>query len=541
MPRYPQLNPRKMAALAFSLGLLALVVLVPLNEARSGGISSSDSSNGCNCHSGSADAGVTPTLEGLPDRYTADESYRLYLNFTGGPAAGGSNHGGFNLKVNGGTLAPVSGDSTVQSKGDGSLTHTSAGNDQRTWEADWTAPGTTDSNVTFTLQVNSVNGDGSANSADEWNRLTVKVPPSIVDVALDDLVMPGNTGEDEAVDFSLTVSNLGNEVLEEVDVMATMILDDTEVWNDTYRVTELQADEETQVNGQWPGGPEGDYTLEVTVDHEGDADDSNDWLEGELTVAEVYLDITVRIVNAPTEGLEDENTTFGVLVDNPGTEDVDDVVVNVSLFRSSTLVWSDNDTIAQLLSGENTTLIWTITWEEPGSHMLEASTDFSDANMANNEFTFGSIPVIANVTDGAVTVLVVPQTADANTTVTFNVTIENLGTILLEGANLTAEALLNGTVVWDHSVNLVDLEPGSNVSISLTWPGGNEGNYTLRVILSHPWDEKTLSVEKATDPNTDPGTDPIDDDDDDDSPGLPLLVVLGALAGIALGLRSRKR
>jgi len=538
-------------ALALFLGLAALVVLTPLNEARSGGISNSDSSNGCTCHDGSSDSQVIPTLEGLPQRYRPDTTYRVYLNFTGGPAAGGSNHGGFNLKASGGTLAPRSGDNTVQSKSDGSLTHTSAGNDQRAWEADWTAPDTTQGNVTFTLQVNSVNGDGSASSSDKWNRLVVKVPPSVVDVGLKDLDLPGNAGEDEAVYFSLTVVNEGNEDLADIDIVATMKLEDTEVWNDTYVVSELHAIEETQVNGQWTGGPEGDYTLEVTVDHPEDAEDSNDRLEGDVSVAEVYLDITVMIIDAPSEGMEGENATFGVLVDNPGTEDVSDVVVEVSLFRSSTLVWSDNDTIAQLLSGENVTLTWTILWEAPGTHRIEVSTDFSDANMANNEFTVGNISVIANVTDGAVSLEEVPAKVDVNTSASFNVTVENLGTISLQDAMLTLEALINGTVVWTHQVNLTALDPGSNITSSYTWPGGQEGNYTLRVTLSHPWDEntvndvdeQTLMVEKTADPDPDP--DPNNggdgDDDGDDSPGLPLLASVGVLGGLALLVGSRRK
>ncbi|HJM87502.1 MAG TPA: hypothetical protein QF433_04700, partial [Candidatus Thalassarchaeaceae archaeon] len=48
--------------------------------------------------------------------------------------------------------------------------HSTEGNDQRSWQIEWTAGS---SDVTeFTLRTNSVNGDSSATDDDDWNMAT---------------------------------------------------------------------------------------------------------------------------------------------------------------------------------------------------------------------------------------------------------------------------------------------------------------------------------------------------------------------------------
>jgi len=147
---------------------------------------------GCTCHSGSATESVVITLEGVPDNYSAGETLTLTITITGGPEAGGENHGGFNLDASAGTLSPF--DNTSQLM-DGQMTHTEFGNDQRTWQVIWTAPDDNSSDITFTAHGNSVNGDGSANSEDKWNKVVVTLAG--------DSTQGGGTSDDETPGFTL--------------------------------------------------------------------------------------------------------------------------------------------------------------------------------------------------------------------------------------------------------------------------------------------------------------------------------------------------
>lgn len=184
-------NLNKSAIIAI-LGLLLLVgSSITQVSARPTGISNVQF--GCTCHSGSATEGVVITLDGVPDNYTAGETMTLTITITGGPEAGGENHGGFNLDASAGTLAPF--DNTSQLM-DGEMTHTEFGNDQRTWQVNWTAPADNTTDITFTAHGNAVNGDGSANSDDKWNKV-------VVTLAGDAPVGGGGTTDDETPGFTL--------------------------------------------------------------------------------------------------------------------------------------------------------------------------------------------------------------------------------------------------------------------------------------------------------------------------------------------------
>lgn len=141
-------------------------------DAESDGIAGTSVASGCACHGGGATSGdVTVTLTGLPTEYSAEQTYTLTLTITGGPAESGSNSGGFNLQASAGQLLPS--DDTTQNEA-GELTHTSDGNDVRTWEFTWVAPKF--GSVTFSGHGNAVDGDGNPNAADLWNSFSTTVP-----------------------------------------------------------------------------------------------------------------------------------------------------------------------------------------------------------------------------------------------------------------------------------------------------------------------------------------------------------------------------
>ena len=148
--------------------LLAASALAPAS-ARPTGISGVP--NGCVCHSGSPAENVTVTLGGVPETYEEwGEGVTLTVTITGGPEVTNEsvNHGGFNLFVDGGTLSAV--DNTTQIMY-GDATHTQYGNNQRSWQVNWTPPSNEIDDIKFTAHGNSVNGDGIASQDDQWNKV----------------------------------------------------------------------------------------------------------------------------------------------------------------------------------------------------------------------------------------------------------------------------------------------------------------------------------------------------------------------------------
>ena len=145
-----------------------LLIATPQFAALPGGISGVSVGAGCNCHGAIASEDVIVHLDGLPDEFIAGETYLVNISFEGGPEASGENHGGFNLAASRGTFTVI--DESVQIM-DAAATHSESGNDQRSWQVEWTAPSSDKVSSQFTLLVNSVNGDGYATSEDKWNRL----------------------------------------------------------------------------------------------------------------------------------------------------------------------------------------------------------------------------------------------------------------------------------------------------------------------------------------------------------------------------------
>ena len=165
----PMRQKRYLGAL---LALSLLLALTPQLGALPSGINGASINNGCNCHNSVADESVIPSIEGLPETFVAGEAYILDISFTGGPDAVGENLGGFNLKVDRGSLVAI--DESVQIM-ESSATHTEEGNDQRAWQIKWVTPSSDNVVAEFVLLVNSVNGDSTANSEDHWNVLEFKV------------------------------------------------------------------------------------------------------------------------------------------------------------------------------------------------------------------------------------------------------------------------------------------------------------------------------------------------------------------------------
>ena len=152
------------------LSIVFCLMILPLPSGESYPYGVDNVKNGCTCHNAVPTEMVIISLEGLPERYEANETYLLNISVTGGaePVENHTNLGGFNLWFSRGELTNLSEEVQVFSVQE--IGHTEAGNDQRAWTASWTAPEDDSLIVLYRLHINTVNGDGVPSDADLWNR-----------------------------------------------------------------------------------------------------------------------------------------------------------------------------------------------------------------------------------------------------------------------------------------------------------------------------------------------------------------------------------
>ena len=156
------------------LGLvIASLMIVPQFSAMPGGIGQGANA-GCSCHAGGNDGSTTILVEGLPEVFNASETYTFTITLVndemtlygnGDPAQGWSGvQGGFRILVEGGGSVTTVDESYSQTM-DGGLTHTEDGNKFRSWEFEYTAPGSDTDTTEITIIGNAVSGGAASGGA----------------------------------------------------------------------------------------------------------------------------------------------------------------------------------------------------------------------------------------------------------------------------------------------------------------------------------------------------------------------------------------
>lgn len=178
------------------LAMLAILAVATAASANSDGISGR-SKVGCGvsgCHGPDDQAAVTI------DPLAAGTGYDLTVTVEDNPddpdPTDNINLGGFNLSASFGRLTPVD-SSKVQSFGTREVGHTTAGNDQRTWDVRWEPEGTSLCSLDLAAAANSVNGNGRNDSGDYWGLVSQTLTLDASDDAADpsaDILHPASNG-----------------------------------------------------------------------------------------------------------------------------------------------------------------------------------------------------------------------------------------------------------------------------------------------------------------------------------------------------------
>ncbi len=146
--------------------LLPLFALLGYSGGAPNGYTGSpgDGNNCTACHSFSGTAPTpTITLTGFPSNtYQPGQTYNLHLEVTGvsNPKTG------FQVTIENSSNAKMGGLSSVDSytqpgQGGNYITHTSLGNANHAWDFQWTAPATSQGDLTVYYAINIANGNGS--------------------------------------------------------------------------------------------------------------------------------------------------------------------------------------------------------------------------------------------------------------------------------------------------------------------------------------------------------------------------------------------
>jgi hypothetical protein len=164
-------------AMAVLMFLAIAAALSPLADSRSNGAFDAQG-RGCYCHGDTPSPNVGFTVNGLPGHYVPGANYTIEINVTLSDvrAVANKSQGGFYLEATAGSLSvPPTMNGLIQISGNAS-THTRDGARYRHWQVNWTAPPQDGLVVTFSVYVNTVNGDGSETfNNDHWTSRTVRI------------------------------------------------------------------------------------------------------------------------------------------------------------------------------------------------------------------------------------------------------------------------------------------------------------------------------------------------------------------------------
>ncbi len=184
--------------------LLPIYLLLSYSSGAPFGYSGSPGDNGrtCNqCHSYSG-SGYSPTFDvtGIPaNGYQAGQTYQLTLSVSNVNTA----KKGFEACVENashqkqGTFSSVDGN-TQPIQSNTYITHTSSGNTQSQWTFNWTAPATSQGDLTLYFAVNMANGNGST-SGDYIQASSVSIPEdtnAVQEIADDQIKIYPNPADD---------------------------------------------------------------------------------------------------------------------------------------------------------------------------------------------------------------------------------------------------------------------------------------------------------------------------------------------------------
>jgi subtilisin len=225
-------------------------------------------------------------------------------------------------------------------------------------------------------------------------------PPSVVDLAVTQMVVANTGVEGDVIDVAVTLKNEGNQDVTE-SVQVALVLDavvagarSDDVVIDTESIGGLVVGASVTSTYTWDttGYPGGSYTLMVCHDLSDD-DMTDNSASRSVTLRAALTDIAVTAVSAPGSILQDTFVDVRVTVENLGDYPVRrEIVIVASSDNTTALETGDDMAIGTqtmddgLDAGESQvlTFVWDVGNAAVGTHTLTAHHSLSDDDAAND-------------------------------------------------------------------------------------------------------------------------------------------------------------
>jgi len=145
------------------------------------------------------------------------------------------------------------------------------------------------------------------------------LPPLSNDVGTKRLDAPDTAKPGRAVQFSSDIFNFGTDDQNSFDVRATVTKsNETEVYNSTQTVNNLDSRDNTTLDWTWEGGSEGTYTIRVETLLDDDERAGNNPKEKSIDIAESGYNIALAVQDQIKDVLSGESAFFNFTATNTG-------------------------------------------------------------------------------------------------------------------------------------------------------------------------------------------------------------------------------
>jgi subtilase family serine protease len=338
----------------------------------------------------------------------------------------------------------------------------------RTVTFTWTATALPD---THNLKVVIDYQAGIAESDETNNEYSCSISPVTPDLIIKNITWtPQTAGIGDLITFTVTIKNQGAGKAAASRVAYYI----SGEYQGQIAIPQLEAGGETTTSFTWTA-EYSSITVMVTADSANivtESNESNNLLT--ISVPIVLPDLIIsNITGTPATPAVGDTVIFTVTVKNQGGGKADSY--NIGYYLDGSLL--DSDVIYATAAGAsaNTTFTWTA---QNGRHVIKAVADCSsrltESNENNNDYSVTVTPLMPDIAITNVTWT--PLDTPVGAEVTFNVFVQNLGTLQAGSSRLTF--YVDGT---DSGFTYISsLDPGATVTEPFTWTA-TPGSHTIKV------------------------------------------------------------
>jgi hypothetical protein len=315
----------------------------------------------------------------------------------------------------------------------------------------------------------------------------------VTDIEIASVSAPASVVEDDIIDVQVMVQNVGNQDVDD-DIVVTLVDNGVDHASNTI-LGGLTAGASTTVIIPWSSSILGDHDLVARHDHtQNDNNPGNDSSSTMVTVEEIFIDIGVTNINAPSSVAEGENVDVFVTVENLGNWDVgDDIAV---MLEDDDGFYAIDTIRGGLAVGSNAQITFTWPASSQGVYDLVASHEYTqNDDNSSNDSSSTTVAVQAAFTDIAITDISAPGSVTEGMDVNVIITVQNVG-----NQDVSTDILINlndNGILYGSGTIAGGLIAGTSAPVTITWSAFPQGNHMLEATNQFN-DDNSVNDNKTT-------------------------------------------